>query len=126
MFPETVDEYVSGDNAVRFIDVFVERLDLEELGFERIRPENEGRPAFDPKDLLRLYIYGYLNRICSSRRLERETCRNIEVMWLMGKLQPGFRTICGFRKDNTKALKGVFRQFTLLCKRLNLFGGELI
>jgi len=99
---------------------------LKELGFERAEPEIEGRPAFDPRDLLRLFIYGYMNRICSSRKLERETRRNIEVMWLMGKLEPGFRTISDFRKDNTKALKNVFRHFTLLCKRLGLFGGELV
>lgn len=126
LFPESVDDYVRGDNPVRFIDAFVQQLDLEELGFERANAEIEGRPAFDPKDLLRLFIYGYMNRICSSRRLEGETRRNVEVMWLIGKLKPGFRTICDFRKDNSKALKGVFGQFTLLCKRLGLYDGELI
>ena len=126
LFPESVEDYVTEDNAVRFIDVFVEQLDLEELGFGRSKAEIEGRPGFDPRDLLRLYIYGYLNRICSSRKLERETWRNVEVMWLLGKLTPGFRTISDFRKDNTKGLKNVFRQFTLLCKKLELFGGELI
>ena len=126
LFPESVDEYVTPDNPVRFIDVFVEQLNLKELGFERAEPEIEGRPAFDPRDLLRLFIYGYMNRICSSRKLERETRRNVEVMWLIGKVEPGFRTISDFRKDNTKALKNVFRQFTMLCKRMGLFGGELI
>jgi transposase len=126
MFPETIDEYVTADNPVRFIDVFVEQLDLEKLGFERSKPEIEGRPAFNPKDLLRVLIYGYLNRICSSRKLERETRRNIEVMWLIGKLNPGFRTISDFRKDNINALKNVFRQFTELCRRAGLYGAEIV
>jgi len=126
LFPESIDEYITANNRVRFIDAFVEQLDLEELGFERVRPEIEGRPAFDPKDLLRLYIYGYLNDIESSRKLERESGRNVELMWLMGKLKPGFRTISDFRKGNVVALTGVFRQFTMLCRGLGLFGGELI
>lgn len=126
LFPESLDEYVMPDNPVRFMDVFVEQLDLKELGFERAEPEIEGRPAFDPRDLLRLFIYGYTNGICSSRKLERETRRNVEVMWLIGKIEPGFRTISAFRKDNIKALKNVFRQFTMLCKRMGLMGGELI
>jgi len=126
MFPESLDEYVTADNPVRFIDVFVEQLNLEELGFKRTEPEIEGRPAFNPKDLLRLFIYGYLNRICSSRKLERETRRNIEVMWLIGKLSPGFRTISDFRKENVGAMKNVFRQFTELCRRAGLYGAETV
>ena len=126
LFPESVEEYVSAENPVRFIDAFVEQLDLEKLGFNRSKPEIEGRPAYNPKDLLRLLIYGYLNRIRTSRKLERETWRNVEVMWLMGKLKPGFRTISDFRKENVKALKSVFVQFTVLCKRLGLYGGELV
>jgi transposase len=126
MFPESLDEYVTVDNPVRFIDVFVEQLNLEELGFKRTEPEIEGRPAFNPKDLLRLFIYGYLNRICSSRKLERETRRNIEVMWLIGKLSPGFRTISDFRKENVGAMKNVFRQFTELCRRAGLYGAETV
>src|SRR5215470_16979771 len=105
LFPESVDEYVSADNPVRFIDAFVEQLELEGLGFARSKPEIEGRPAYDPRDLLRLFIYGYMNGIRTGRKLERESRRNVEVMWLMRKLEPGFRTICDFRKENTKALK---------------------
>lgn len=126
MFPESLDEYVSADNPVRFIDAFVEELNLGELGFNRSEPEIEGRPAFDPKDLLRLFIYGYMNRICSSRKLERETRRNIEVMWLIGKLSPGFRTISDFRKENAKVLKTVFGQFTELCRKAGLYGAETV
>lgn len=126
LFPESVDEYVTGENPVRFIDAFVEQLDLEKLEFKRSKPEIEGRPAYNPKDLLRLFIYGYLNGIRTSRKLERETWRNVEVMWLIGRLKPGFRTISDFRKENAKALKNVFVQFTVMCKRLGLYGGELV
>jgi len=111
---------------VRFIDAFVESLDLLELGFSRAEPAQTGRPAYAPVDLLKLYIYGYLNRIRSSRLLERESKRNVEVMWLIGKLTPDFKTIADFRKDNLQAIKAVCRQFTQLCKSLDLFSGQLI
>lgn len=125
MFPEVLEDYVDEENPVRFIDIFVEKLDLEELGFERATPKETGRPGYDPGDMLRLYLYGYMNGIRSSRKLERETGRNVEMMWLLRKLRPDFKTIADFRKDNVKALKGVSRQFTLLCKELGLIGGEL-
>ena len=100
LFPACLDEYVSDDNPVRVIDVFVEELDLRALGFERVIPQATGRPAYHPAALLKIYIYGYLNRIPSSRRLEQETGRNLELMWLTGQLQPDHKTIARFRKDN--------------------------
>ena len=126
LFPEVLDDYISEENPVRFIDVFIEGLDLSEMGFGRAIPKETGRPPYDPGDLLRLYVYGYLNRTRSSRQLEREAGRNVELMWLMRKLRPDFKTIADFRKDNPKALKKVCREFTLWCKRLELFGGELV
>src|SRR5213594_5131377 len=126
LFPESVEEYITEDNAVRFIDAFVESLDLAQLGFRRAQPAETGRPAYDPGDLLRLYLYGYLNRVRSSRMLERETKVNLEVMWLLGKLRPDFKTIADFRRDNLQAIKQVCREFTLLCRKLKLFGGELV
>ncbi|MGB8509874.1 MAG: IS1182 family transposase [Pyrinomonadaceae bacterium] len=126
LFLEALDDYMADDNPVRFIDAFVVSLDLVELGFARATPAATGRPAYDPADLLKLYIYGYLNRVRSSRMLEREAGRNVEVMWLLSKLTPDFKTIADFRKDNLAAIKAVCREFTLLCKKLELFGGELI
>ena len=126
LFPETLDDYVGEDNPVRFIDAFVDHLDLRGLGFERTEPAFTGRPPFDPRDLLKLYIYGYLNQVRSSRKLEREAYRNVEVMWLLRKLRPDHKTISDFRKDNRKAFKGVFREFSVLCRKLKLFGGELV
>src|SRR5229473_1673505 len=126
LFPETVEDYITEDNPVRFIDAFVRSLDLGELGFTRAQPAETGRPAYDPGDLLRLYLYGYLNRVRSSRMLERETRVNVEVMWLLGKLSPDFKTIADFRRDNLAAIKQVCREFTLLCRKLKLFGGELV
>jgi len=126
LFPESVEDYITEDNPVRFIDAFVSSLDLAELGFQRAQPAETGRPAYDPADLLRLYLYGYLNRVRSSRMLEREAKVNLEVMWLLGKLRPDFKTIADFRRDNLAAIKGVCREFTLLCKKLKLFGGELV
>jgi transposase len=125
LFPEILDDYMTQDNPVRFIDAFVSGLKLEELGFARSVPEATGRPPYDPRDLLKLYVYGYINGIRSSRKLERECNRNVEVMWLVRKLRPDFKTIADFRKDNRKAFKAVFRQFALLCKELDLLGGEL-
>lgn len=126
LFPEAIDDYVTDDNPVRFIDAFVDNLDLQQMGFSRTTPAHTGRPAYSPADLLKLYIYGYINRLRSSRLLERECSRNLELLWLMRKLAPDFKTIADFRKDNAGAIKKVCRQFTLLCKRLELFGGELI
>jgi transposase len=126
LFPEVLDDYISEENAVRFIDVFIEGLDLSELGFLKAIPKETGRPPYDPGDLLRLYVYGYLNRTRSSRRLETEAGRNVELMWLMRKLRPDFKTIADFRKDNAQGIKKICREFTLWCKRLELFGGELV
>jgi len=126
LFPEVLDDYISEENVVRFIDVFVDGLEMEDLGFDRPAPKETGRPPYDPRDLLKLYIYGYVNRIRTGRTLERECQRNVELMWLMRKLRPDFKTIADFRKDNRKAFRGVFRQFVLLCKGLGLVAGEMV
>jgi len=126
LLPEVLDDYVGADNPVRFLDAFVAQLDLAALGFQRTVPAETGRPGYAPGDLLRLYLYGYLHRIRSSRRLEQETHRNVELMWLVRRLTPDFKTIADFRRDHPGALKGVGREFVLLCRRLDLFGGELL
>lgn len=126
LFPEIVDDYIAENNPVRFIDAYVESLDLAALGFTPAVPKETGRPAYAPADLLKLYIYGYLNKIRSSRKLEQETHRNVEVMWLLGQLTPDFKTSADFRKDHANALKHVCGEFTLLCKQLDLFGRELL
>jgi transposase len=126
LLPETVEDYIVAEHPVRFLDAFVSSLDLQDLGFGKAVPRESGRPPYDPADLLRLYLYGYLHRVRSSRRLERECQRNLEVLWLMRKLAPDHKTIADFRKDNLDALRGVWRQFTLLCQKLELFGGELV
>ncbi|MEG8019591.1 IS1182 family transposase [Sphingomonas sp. LR55] len=126
LLPASVDDYVSADNPARFIAAFVDELDLGELGFGRARPKATGRPGYDPADLLKLYLYGYLNRVRSSRCLAAEAGRNLEVMWLLGGLQPDFRTIADFRRVNVAAFKPLFRSFVLLCRRLDLFGRELV
>lgn len=126
LFPEVVEEYVSLDNPVRFIDAFVSKLDLGQKGFQHSQLKETGRPPYHPGDLLRLYIYGYLNRIRSSRRLEVEAQRNVELMWLIKKLAPDFKTIADFRKDNRQAIKEVCRDFTVLCKQMDLFNRELV
>lgn len=120
LFPEQLEDYVGDDNPVRVVDVFVEQLDLGQLGFARVAPMKTGRPAYHPAVLLKLYIYGYLNRIQSSRRLERESQRNLELIWLMERLTPDFKTIANFRKDNGKAIRMVCSQFVALCRQLNL------
>jgi len=125
LFPEQLDDYISEDNSVRVIDVFVDSLDLSDLGFAT-EPNNLGRPGYHPSLLLKLFIYGYLNRVQSSRRLEREAQRNVELMWLLGRLAPDFKTIADFRRDNGKAIKSVCSEFVLLCKRLNLFSESMI
>ena len=126
LFPEVLDDYISEDNVVRFIDAYVDGLEMEELEFKQSAPKETGRPPYDPRDLLKLYIYGYLNRLRTSRMLERECGRNLELMWLMRKLRPDFKTIADFRKENRQSFKGVFRQFVLLCKKMGLLGGELV
>ena len=103
LFPERLDDYIAEDNPVRVVDVFIDELDLGHLGFHGVDPQATGRPAYHPSTLLKLYVYGYLNRVQSSRRLEREAQRNVEVMWLTGRLMPDFKTIADFRKDNGKA-----------------------
>src|SRR6202161_1563897 len=124
LLPEAIDDYVDAENLVRFIDAFVDGLDLAAVGLARVEAKATGRPGYAPGDLLKLYIYGYLNRIRSSRRLEREAQRNIEVIWLGRGLKPDFKTIADFRRDNCGAFKSVFRQFVLLCRRLDLYGRE--
>src|SRR5277367_4719208 len=126
LLPEAVDDYVGPENPVRFIDAFVDGLDLAEAGFVGVAAKPTGRPGYAPKDLLKLYIYGYLNRVRSSRRLEAETHRNIEVIWLLRHLKPDFKTIADFRRDNRNAFRQVFREFVLLCRQLDLFGRELL
>jgi transposase len=126
LLPDCVDDYVGTDNPVRVIEAFVDQLDLREMGFESVDPEATGRPAYHPSVMLKIYIYGYLNRVQSSRRLEHESQRNIEVMWLTGRLMPDFKTIANFRKDNGKAIRRVCRQFIVLCRELNLFSEALV
>jgi transposase len=121
LLPEYLDDYVAEDNPVRVIDMFVEELDLGTLGFAGVVPEATGRPAYHPGALLKIYVYGYINQIASSRRLERETQRNVEMMWLTGRLAPDFKTIADFRKDNGPAIRATSRQFIALCRRLDLF-----
>ena len=126
LLPDSIDEYVDENNPVRVIDAFVDSLDLVELGFSKSTPAQTGCPAYDPSDMLKLYVYGYYNRIRSSRKLMIECGRNVEVMWLLGKLTPDFRTIADFRKENAKSIKLVFREFAKLCDKLKLYNKELI
>ena len=126
MFPEALDDYVAANHPVRIIDAFVAGLDMAELGFVRAEPASEGRPGYDPRDLLKLFIYGYQNGTRSSRKLERETHRNVEVMWLLRALKPDHKTLAVFRQEHAKALKRVFREFTLLCLQWDLLDGTLI
>jgi transposase len=121
LFPERLEDYLSENNPVRAIDVFIDELDLAKLGFGGVEPEATGRPAYHPTTLLKIYVYGYLNRVQSSRRLERECQRNIELVWLTGRLMPDFKTIADFRKDNGDAIRKVCREFVMLCRRLELF-----
>jgi transposase len=125
LLPELLDDYVAEDNPVRVVDVFVDELDLALLGFTRVQPAKTGRPAYHPAVLLKLYIYGYLNRIQSSRRLEREAQRNVKLMWTQ-RLAPDFKTIANFRKDNGKAIRNVCRQFVVLCQQLDLFSDAVV
>src|SRR5471032_1259391 len=126
LLPACLDDYVAEENPVRVVDVFVDELDLGALGFEGVDPAATGRPAYHPAVLLKIYIYGYLNRIQSSRRLERETERNVELIWLTGRLTPDFKTIADFRKDNGKAIRSVCREFIVMCRDLQLFSEAIV
>ena len=126
LFPEVLDEVVAEDCQVRVIDVFVDTLDLAGLGFAKVAAEATGRPPYAPGDLLKLYVYGYLNQMRSSRRLEREACRNVEVLWLINRLTPSFKTIADFRKDHATAIVGVCRAFIRFCREQGMFGAELL
>ena len=125
LFPERLDDYIVEESPVRVIDVFVDELDIGALGF-KVQPEETGRPAYHPATLLKIYLYGYLNRVQSSRRLERETQRNVEMMWLTGRLSPDFKTIADFRKDNGHAIRRGCREFVLLCRKLDLFADAFV
>ncbi|MDR0511683.1 MAG: IS1182 family transposase [Treponema sp.] len=126
LMPDIIEDYIREDSAVRVIDAYINSLDLAGMGFAKYEPNETGRPMYDPKDILKLYVYGYMNRLRSSRRLEDETKRNLEVIWLICKLSPDHKTIARFRHDNSKALKNVFRNFAQLCVKLGLYGKELI
>jgi transposase len=126
LLPECLDDYIDEDNPVRVVDVFVDELDLTGLGFERVTPAITGRPGYHPAVLLKLYIYGYLNRIQSSRRLERESQRNVELMWLTGRLAPDFKTIADFRHDNGVGIRNVCRRFVAMCRQLKLFSQVIV
>ena len=126
MFPAQLEDYVAEDNAVRAIDYFVDRLDLGELGFSGVNPKEMGRPGYHPAVMLKLYIYGYLNRVQSSRRLERECQRNVEVMWLTGCLAPDFKTIADFRKNSGPAIRKVCREFIVVCGRAGLLAATSV
>src|ERR1043165_228107 len=120
LFPKCLEDWITEDNPVRVIDIFVDELNLAESGFDGVAPEVTGRPSYHPSVLLKLYIYGYLNRVQSSRRLEREALRNVEMMWLLGRLAPDHKTIADFRKDNGPAIKKVCARFVELCRQMGL------
>lgn len=126
LLPETIDDYVGPENPVRFLDAFVDKLDLGRMGFKRAVAARTGAPGYHPGTLLKLYVYGYLYQIRSSRRLEREAKRNLELIWLLGKLQPDFKTIADFRRDHPDQVRAVCSEFTVFCKKLELFGRELV
>src|ERR1700681_3472732 len=126
LLPHSLEDYVGEENPVRVIEVFIDELDLAALGFSRMTPAATGRPAYHPSTMLKLYLYGYLNRVQSSRRLEREAQRNIELMWLTGRLAPDFKTIANFRKDNGPAIRAACRQFIVLCRQLNLLSQAVV
>jgi len=126
LFPESLDDYLAEDNSIRIVDAFVDKLNLKALGFDRADPSDTGRPGYLPATMLKIYIYGYLNRIQSSRRLERESYRNVELIWLTGRLMPSFKTIADFRKDNRKAIRRVCTEFVGVCRELELFSATLV
>ena len=118
LLPASLDDYVTEDNPVRVVEAFIDELELGALGFEGVQPASTGRPAYHPSTLLKIYLYGYLNRVQSSRRLEREAQRNVELMWLTGRLAPDFKTIANFRRDNGAAIRAACAQFIVLCRQL--------
>src|ERR1700747_3376225 len=126
LLPHSLEDYVSEENPVRVVEVFIDELDLAALGFSGMMPAATGRPGYHPSTLLKIFSYGYLTRLQSSRRLERETQRNIELMWLTGRLSPDFKTIADFRKDNGEAIRAVCRQFMVLCRGLGLFTRAIV
>jgi len=126
LFPESLEDYIAEDNAIRIVDAFVNKLDLKALGFEGAEPSETGRPGYQPAVMLKIYIYGYLNRIHSSRRLERESHRNVELIWLTGRLMPCFKSIAAFRKDNRQAIRRVCLEFVGVCRELQLFSATLV
>jgi len=126
LIPECLDDYVSEDNPVRVVEAFIDALDLEKLGFAGVVPQSTGRPAYHPSVMLKIYVYGYLNRVHSSRRLERECQRNVELMWLTGRLAPDFKTIANFRKDNGRGIRQVCKQFVTVCRKLNLLSQSTV
>ena len=126
LFPESLEDYIAEDNAVRVVDAFVDKLILKDLGFDRAEPSDTGRPGYQPATLLKIYVYGYLNRLQSSRRLERESHRNVELIWLTGRLMPDFKTIADFRKDNRQAIRRVCMEFVGVCRELKLFSATLV
>ncbi|RKR31266.1 IS1182 family transposase [Paraburkholderia sp. BL17N1] len=126
LLPECVDDYIGQDNPIRIVDVFVDELDLTTLGFNGTTPAITGRPSYHPGVMLKIYIYGYLNRVPSSRRLERECQRNVELMWLTGRLAPDFKTIADFRRDNGPAIRNVCRRFVELCRGLKLLSSDMV
>src|SRR5690349_3216704 len=126
LLPDCVDDYVAEDNPVRAVDAFVDALDLAALGFGRAEPAATGRPSYHPATLLKIYIYGYLNKVQSSRRLEREAQRNLELMWLTGRLAPDFKTIADFRRDNSVGIRNVCAQFVVVCRKLKLLADGVV
>ena len=126
LFPESLEDYIAEDNSIRVVDAFINKLELKQLGFDRAEPSDTGRPGYLPATMLKIYVYGYLNRIQSSRRLERESHRNVELIWLTGRLMPCFKTIADFRKDNRKAIRQVCVEFVGLCRELKLFSATLV
>jgi len=126
LLPECLDDFVGEDNTVRVVDAFINELDMVALGFAGATPATTGRPSYHPAVMLKIYLYGYLNRIQSSRRLERECQRNVELMWLIGRLSPDFKTIADFRRDNGKGIRNVCRRFVLLCRELKLFTESVV
>jgi transposase len=119
LFPERLDDYVGDESPVRFIDMFIDELDISGLGF-KTEPAETGRPAYHPRTMLKIFVYGYFNRVHSSRRLEREAQRNVELMWMIGRLAPDFKTIADFRRDNGEAIRLVCREFVMLCRKFDL------
>src|SRR5271163_2024745 len=126
LLPHSLEDYVGEENPVRVIEVFIDELDLASLGFSGMTPAATGRPAYHPSTLLKIYLYGYLNRVQSSRRLEREAQRNIELMWLTGRLSPDFKTIADFRRDNGVGIRNACRRFVLMCRQLKLFSQAIV